>query len=100
MSSDPNKNHGRAARATSMNFKTTVILLILLVAAGVAVYFTRDKGTPSDTTTTEANKTLLTFSAGEVDRISITPADGKPIVMKPEGPNWGIVEPANRPAGR
>src|SRR5271168_1863948 len=82
-----------------MNFKTTIILLILLVGAGVAVYFT-NKSTPADEAAQSADtaKKLLTLNTSDVDQLTITPADGKRIVLKHDGLNWHMLEPVDAPA--
>jgi hypothetical protein len=82
-----------------MNFKTTIILLVLLIAAGVAVYFT-NPSKPADETqqTPETPKKLLNFNTSDVDRLVIQPADGKQIVLKRDGLGWHMLEPVDAPA--
>ena len=82
-----------------MNFKTTVILLVVLLAAGVAIYFTRSSSTKEDAAISDATTAkLLDFTPGQVDRITITPADGKAIVLKRDGYNWQLTQPVIGPA--
>lgn len=83
-----------------MNFKTTLVLLILLAVAGVAIWFT--KAQPADVPTETKAQKLLEISAGDVQMLTITPADGKKIVAVREGTGWKLTEPvaAAADAGR
>jgi hypothetical protein len=56
-----------------MNYKTTLILLILLVVIGSVVIFTRDKSKPDEKPVVH---TLVDVKSGEVTAVSITDADG------------------------
>jgi hypothetical protein len=56
-----------------MNYKTTLILLILLVVIGSVVLFTRGKAKPDEK---PAVHTLVDVKSGEVTAVSITDADG------------------------
>lgn len=78
-----------------MNFKTTLILLVLLAGAGIAVWFTKD--TATDTPTEKAKK-LLDINGGDVQTVTITPADGKKIVAVREGTAWKLTSPTAAPA--
>src|SRR5690349_2399424 len=80
-----------------MNFKTTLILLVLLAGAAAAVWFTKDKS-PDAATETPAAKKLLTISGGDIQTITITPASGKKIVAARDGMNWKFTEPFVGPA--
>jgi hypothetical protein len=86
-----------------MNFKTTIVLIALLVAVGAVLYFTRDRvGTGAGT---EANKTESTASTekkflevrpADVKKLVITPADGKAIALEKIEPNkWRMTQPVN-----
>jgi hypothetical protein len=87
-----------------MNFRTTFILLILLVGAGVAVYFTNkskpadDTQQSTDTSGTTAGKKLLSISTSDITKLSIQPADGKRIVLQRAGLGWHMLEPVDAPA--
>src|SRR5882724_2337279 len=81
-----------------MNFKTTAILLIVLIAAGVALFLTRDTGTKTETATPETGKKLLSFSPSNVSSLSIEPAGAKAIVLKRDGMNWRMLQPVQAPA--
>ncbi|HEY1685000.1 MAG TPA: DUF4340 domain-containing protein [Tepidisphaeraceae bacterium] len=76
-----------------MNFKTTIFLIALLIIAGVTVYFVHQQ--PAQTTETAATttKNLLSVSADDVAKISVTPADGQPLVLEHTGANWTITAP-------
>jgi hypothetical protein len=84
-----------------MNFKTTIVLLILLAGAGIAVYFT-SQSKPADqtaqTTTTTTGKKILNIEPGDVEQLTIAPADAKQIVLKRDGLGWHMLEPVNAPA--
>jgi len=82
-----------------MNFKTTIILLVLLVGAGIAVFYT-SQSTPKEETaqSTDSSKKLLNFNSSDVERLSIEPADGKKMVLKRDGLQWQMLEPIQAPA--
>ncbi len=78
-----------------MNFKTTVILLIVLALLGGLLIFDRlSGGEPRDAQTSEAPEPLrlLSLSAGEITALTITPADGEPLKLTraPVGLEWQI----------
>jgi hypothetical protein len=86
-----------------MNFKTTIVLLVLLAAAGVAVFFTGKSTPPADQTTqstdSAAGKKLLPdLNTADIARLVIEPADGKRIVLKRDGLNWHLTEPVDAAA--
>jgi hypothetical protein len=82
-----------------MNFKTTIILLVLLAGAGIAVFYT-SQSTPKEETaqTADSSKKLLNFNSSDVDKLIIEPADGKRIVLKQDGLQWQMLEPIVTPA--
>jgi Domain of unknown function (DUF4340) len=80
-----------------MNFKTTIFLIALLIIAGVTVYFVHQQ--PAATTEApSATKSLLSISQDDVAKVSITPADGQPLVMEHAGSNWTITQPVHAKA--
>lgn len=83
-----------------MNFKTTIVLLVLLIAAGVAVYFTNQSKPAEDTqqTSDTSGKKLFNFNTSDVDRLVIQPADGKQVVLKRDGLGWHMLEPVDAAA--
>jgi hypothetical protein len=86
-----------------MNFKTTVVLLILLIiVGGLAVYVrTSHKETPA-VAVTEKNagpgKALFDVKADDISSIDIKPANGEEIALKKNGNDWRLTRPVNAPA--
>ena len=80
-----------------MNFKTTVILIILLAATGGYLFFTRESG-EAKPKTQEARKLLDIAAAGDVTKVAIAPKDGKPMAMEKTGKDWRLTEPLAAPA--
>jgi uncharacterized ParB-like nuclease family protein len=87
-----------------MNFRTTFILLILLLGVGAWVMFTGKP--PAADQTTSANPTrLLNLSSNDVSKVVLSPSDGKRIVLErstqppaaasisPASSDWKITEP-------
>ena len=80
-----------------MKFKTTIILIALLIITGVTFYFVHQQ--PEQTTETpSATKNLLSISQDVVTKVSITAADGQPLVMEHTGSNWTITQPLHAKA--
>src|SRR3954468_9731727 len=79
-----------------MNFKTTVILIVLLACAGLALLFTREKGGSSETTVEPAK--VLGMKSDEIERIAVTPANGSKLVLQRAGLLWKLSEPVAAPA--
>jgi len=78
-----------------MNFRTTGILLLLLIAIGtVAVLMSREPVTP--TAPAEPAK-LINLNEAEVNRIEITAAD-RQIVLDRKGDRWRLGAPVTAPA--
>ncbi len=63
-----------------MNFKTTIVLLILLAGVGGYLFFTRDKGTTDTTTVTE--RQLVDVKKDDVSKLAVTAADGRQLVLE------------------
>jgi hypothetical protein len=64
-----------------MNFRTTLILLILLLGTVAYVMFTG--GNSSTTTDTKSNpQRLLTINTPDVSKVVLSPKEGKPIVLE------------------
>ncbi len=80
-----------------MNFKTTVILLFLLAAAGGYLFFTRDTG-ESKPKQLEAHRLLEISQASDVTRVVIAPAVGQSMAMEKSGKDWRLTEPLAAPA--
>jgi uncharacterized protein DUF4340 len=77
-----------------MNFKTTIVLLVLLAALGIYMLATRSSSTPSDIPVKPAEaKKLLDIKSEDVTKISITAADGKVTTLEKPGFDWQITSP-------
>jgi hypothetical protein len=83
-----------------MNFKTTLILIVLLAVAAVALFVTRGREADetASTQTDDEAKRLLDVKAEDVTRISVAPADGEKVVLEKQGTNWRLAEPVQAPA--
>jgi hypothetical protein len=84
-----------------MNFKTTIVLIALLVVAGAVVLFMpgRDKSAEQGEGATLAKlQKVFDIEPGDVTRVSITAADGKKMVLEKEGAKWMMTEPVKAPA--
>jgi len=87
-----------------MNFRTTLVLLVLLAVAGSAVYFTRTHGgstvNPGDqaVVTTAEPKKLCDFSSTDIAQISVQPATGPGYVLQRQGVAWRLSQPVSAPA--
>ncbi|HEY8666910.1 MAG TPA: DUF4340 domain-containing protein [Tepidisphaeraceae bacterium] len=78
-----------------MNFKTTVILIVLLAVIGGVLFFTRNKGDESkieQTTSTEERK-LLDWNSADVTKVALTQAGGGRIAFERAGGKWEMIEP-------
>lgn len=85
-----------------MNFKTTVILIVLLIVVGGAVWFSnRGPAAPDQAIEQPAGpqgRKLLDISADHVNRLSITDDAGKRTNVEKTGGQWRMVEPVDSPA--
>jgi hypothetical protein len=85
-----------------MNFKTTIALIVLLAAAGAALFFTREKS-PTGTgdtgaVSTDATGKLLDIDSKDVTVVTIAPTDGPAMTMKKSGADWLVTDPVTAPA--
>ena len=81
-----------------MNFKTTIALIVLLAAAGAALFFTRDKSADTAKVSTDAAGKLLDIDSKDVTSVVITPSDGSQMTLKKTGADWQVTEPVTAPA--
>jgi Domain of unknown function (DUF4340) len=79
-----------------MNFKTTIVLILCLAIAGIAMYVTRNA--PTTEPAPPAAEKLVDISSFDVAKLSIAPAGDKPIVFQKDGIKWLMVEPVNAAA--
>ncbi len=80
-----------------MNFKTTIVLIVILAIVGVAVYLS---STESSAPKEEAKQAkLLDVSATDINKIRITPTTGPAIALeRTTGTQWRMTSPTTAPA--
>src|SRR5690349_9816349 len=78
-----------------MNFKTTIVLIIVLIGLGVAVYFTRESAPSEKPTKTETDRKILDVTPADVTKVSITSADGSQTVLEKSGTAWKLAAPVS-----
>jgi hypothetical protein len=82
-----------------MNFKTTLVLIVLLAVAAIALFVTRDKGTDEAAAPAGGEKKLIAdLTADKVAKISVAPASGEKFTLQKTGANWNLTEPVTAPA--
>ena len=82
-----------------MNFKTTIVLLVLLVAIGVYFAVNRSHGDKPDlATTVQTAGKVVDIDSGAVKQISVTYADGKKLAIERAGAGWKMTQPVAAPA--
>lgn len=83
-----------------MNFRTTIVLIVLLAAVGIYLLFARTSEETEVKPSADANA-LLALKSEDVSRVSITPAGEKKVVIeKTDDGKWRIVEPVQADADR
>lgn len=83
-----------------MNFKTTILLIVLLAGAGAWLYFSHEPAKPdtdASATTSEGTK-LVDIDAKDVTKIIVTPADGPEFAIEKQGDNWQLTKPVSAAA--
>ncbi len=87
-----------------MNFKTTIVLLVILAGVGLWIYMDQqgatDHGAQSASTVENGveGRPLFTMAAEDVVKMTITPAQGKAITFHKDGAKWRIEAPIKAPA--
>src|SRR2546421_1095657 len=76
-----------------MNFKTTILLIILLAAVGVIIFVTRESGTQTGELAPSVEKKLLDIASADVTKLNITQSDGKSLAFEKSGANWRMTSP-------
>jgi hypothetical protein len=87
-----------------MNFKTTLVLIVLLAVAGVALYFTSNKSAETKGTDSGApgggdeQRLVADVTTDKVTKLTVAPASGDRLTVEKSGGNWHLVEPVRSPA--
>jgi hypothetical protein len=81
-----------------MNIKTTIFLLVALIAIGVTALFVERSQDQQKEAPPVAEKKLLGIESKDVSKITLTSADGKKLVVQKTGTDWRMLEPVNAPA--
>jgi len=78
-----------------MNFRTTLVLLVLVLVAGGLFLYTNHKESenPGSPQASGNEHKLLDVDSKDVTRVAITNADGKRTVLEKTGTNWRLLEP-------
>jgi hypothetical protein len=78
-----------------MNFRTTLVLLVLVVAAGIMFFVTNRKASENEAggQTAANERKLLDVDSKDVTRVAVTNSEGKRTVLEKTGANWHLVEP-------
>ena len=83
-----------------MNFKTTVILLILLIGAGTFIAIDRWRNGDRDTAenTADTKRLFDVKNKDDVNSVTIKPADGNEIVLTKTDNKWRMTKPVESAA--
>jgi hypothetical protein len=82
-----------------MNFKTTIVLLVLLAAVGVYVGVEHFAGgNKAEETAAADNTKLIPVKSEDVSKVSITASDGKRLTLVKSGSDWRMTEPLDAKA--
>ena len=81
-----------------MNFKTTFVLIGLLVVAGLVVLLTREGESDKADGAEATQQKVLDLQPEEVTKIVVTPADGAKTVFEKRDAKWRLVEPVSAAA--
>src|SRR5687768_14035645 len=77
-----------------MNFRTTILLLVLLAAVGGYLLYTGFNDTPdAKKTETSDEQKLVDIAPADVTRVVIRPKDGPATLLEKSGTEWRLVEP-------
>lgn len=81
-----------------MNFRTTLLLLVVVIALGAFVFYTREEAKTAKPETVEADRKLIDATPTDVKRVAIINADGFRTVIEKDGTNWRLSAPVAAPA--
>src|SRR5688500_3603259 len=83
-----------------MNFRTTIVLFVLVVAGLIFFIVANRSGMPTETARNsgagdlQQGRKLLDVNADDVQRLVIKPADGQPLELIKDGADWKMTHPA------
>jgi hypothetical protein len=80
-----------------MNFRTTILLLVVAVAVGITVVIVQRKPEKPPTEPTTEKK-LLDIDSADVNSLAVTNSDGTRIALQKSGTGWKLTEPVAAPA--
>ncbi len=80
-----------------MNTKTTLLLVIVLIVVGTAYYYVARRAAEPPVVKAPAGQ-VVQIASGDMQKITITPADGKPVVLERAGADWKITAPVSAKA--
>ncbi len=83
-----------------MNFKTTLVLIVLLAVAAIALFVTSRNGEsdPADATASGDGKKLIDVTSDQVTRVTVTPFIGDIFTLEKSGADWRLTAPVSAPA--
>ncbi|HEX4124590.1 MAG TPA: DUF4340 domain-containing protein, partial [Tepidisphaeraceae bacterium] len=85
-----------------MNFKTTIVLLVALIAVGAIFLFSSKSTPPPAQENTQAtpgqSAKIISFDSSQVTGITIVDADGNRTSVRQEGAAWKMTDPTAAPA--
>ncbi len=83
-----------------MNFKTTLVLLIVLAALGGFIYFSNSstETKKADTEVAANERRLFDAKPEDITKITVVASDGKRTVLEKSNASWKLSEPVSAPA--
>ena len=83
-----------------MNFRTTAIMIGLLAVLTIVLLFVRSRGGGDSELEPRVNEEpkLVAIEASDVNKIVVTSADSRKLVLEKAGANWRMTEPVNAAA--
>lgn len=80
-----------------MNFKTTLVLIVLLAVLGGVALFVKHRQ-PNGEEKPAVPGQIFDVASADISKLTITPSDGKKIAFAKSGTDWRITDPINAPA--
>ena len=79
-----------------MNFKTTIVLIVLLAIAAGWLLLTREH--TSDSTASPASASLISLTPADVTKVVVSSAEGAGFTLEKSGADWRLTAPVLAPA--